>query len=92
MGGEGSMAAANQSLKQNRILLRKRKFRDTKDLMRSYSESSTLEFEKIAPEDLSRIKQEIRSKAKREQKKRIIAYLISTSITVGILLLIFQYA
>lgn len=89
MGGEGSMAQANQSLKLNRGQLRGRHFRDIKDLMKSYSGKTTLEFDKIAPEELLKIKQKIRLKAKKEKEKRIIAYIISTIVMI---IIIFQYA
>ena len=87
MGGEGSMAHANQSLKLNRSLLKKRNFRDRKDLMRSQSGKTIVEFDKIAPEELARIKSEIRLRAKKRQRKIIIVYIILGSITFGLLLL-----
>lgn len=92
MGGEGSMAQANQSLKQNRSQLRGRHFRDNRDLMRSYSGKTTLEFEKIAPAELLKIKQLIRFKAREEKEKRIIAYIITAIIMIIIISVAFQYA
>ena len=81
------MAHANQSLKLNRSLLKKRNFRDRKDLMRSQSGKTIVEFDKIAPEELARIKSEIRLRAKKRQRKIIIVYIILGSITFGLLLL-----
>jgi len=92
MGGEGSMAYANQSLKKNRSQLKKRKFRDTKDLMKSYSGKSTLEFEKIDPKELLKIKKEIRLKAKKENEKLLVVYIFSGIITIILILIIFNYA
>lgn len=92
MGGEGSMAHANQSLKLNRSQLRGRNFRDMKDLMRSYAGKTILEFEKIAPEELQKIKDEIRQKARKEQQKRLYILLISGIITILLGIIVFQYA
>ena len=92
MGGEGSMAYANQSLKLNRGQLRGRSFRDMKDLMKSYSGKTTLEFDEIAPEELFKIKEKIRSKAKREQQKQFLVYVITAITTIIIISIIFQYA
>lgn len=92
MGGEGSMAQANQSLKQNRGQLRGRNFRDMKDLMRSYSGKTILEFEKIDPEELLKIKEKIRINSKRVQQKQVVLYIISVLITFTLITIIFQYA
>ena len=92
MGGEGSMAQANQSLKQNRGQLRGRNFRDMKDLMRSYSGKTILEFEKIDPEELLKIKEKIRINSKRVQQKQVVLYIISVLITLALITIIFQYA
>ncbi|KJD33451.1 hypothetical protein PK35_06235 [Tamlana nanhaiensis] len=56
MGGEGSMAAANNSLKNNRKLLAKRK--DKKVLSGSYSGAEMKSFPKSTPELLEKIKQQ----------------------------------
>ena len=92
MGGEGSMAHANQSLKLNRSQLRGRSFRDMKDLMKSYSGKTTLEFEKIDPEELIKVKELIRAKAKKEQQKQLAVYIITVIITLILILIVFQYA
>lgn len=89
MGGEGSMSYANQSLRYNRGQLGKRKFRDIKDLLRAESGKTLIEFEKIEPSELEMIKKKIRLKARKEQKKMILVYMISTFITGAILLVIF---
>ncbi len=92
MGGEGSMAQANQSLKLNRGQLKRRSFKDLKSLMMSQSGKTTLEFQQIAPEELSRIKNEIRFRAKKEQKKLILIYIISLIITITLIGITFQFA
>lgn len=92
MGGEGSMAQANQSLKLNRSQLRGRHFRDNKDLMRSYSGKTTIAFEKIGAEELLKIKQAIRFKARKDKEKRIIAYIITALIMIILIIVAIQYA
>ena len=69
-----------------------RSFRDMKDLMKSYSGKTTLEFDEIAPEELFKIKEKIRSKAKREQQKQFLVYVITAITTIIIISIIFQYA
>lgn len=86
------MAQANQSLKQNRGQLRGRNFRNMKDLMRSYSGKTILEFEKIDPEELLKIKEKIRINSKRVQQKQVVLYIISVLITLTLITIIFQYA
>lgn len=47
MGGEGSMANAILSLKQNRSLLKKRNVRNLKDLLYNNAGKTELEFKKV---------------------------------------------
>lgn len=89
MGGEGSMSQANQSLRYNRGQIGRRKFKDIKDLIRAQSGKTIIEFEKIDPEELAGIKKEIRLKARKEQRKLILVYIISVLITAIIFLIIF---
>lgn len=89
MGGEGSMSQANQSLKYNRGQIGRRKFKDIKDLIRAQSGKTPLEFDKIDPQELERIKQEIRLKAKKENRKLILVYVISLLVTGILFMLIF---
>ncbi len=81
MGGEGSMAHANQSLKQNRSLLRRKQFKKRKILLLSYSGKTVAEFKKIPPKELSLLKEQIKIKARKEQKKTILIFLLSILIT-----------
>ncbi|APU69515.1 MAG: hypothetical protein ABGW91_10755 [Christiangramia sp.] len=92
MGGEGSMSQANQSLKLNRSMLRRKSFRDRKDLMRSFAGTTVVDFEELSPEEMLMIKEEIRAKARKERKKLIIVYLFSVVLTIIIIAWIFQYA
>jgi len=77
MGGEGSMASAILSLKQNRALLKKRSLRDIKSLLQERSGKTELEFKTIPPEALALIKAQIRREAKKELRREILRYLIS---------------
>ena len=83
------MSHANQSLKYNRGQLGKRKFRDIKDLMKSKSGKTAIEFEKIDPQELEIIKKEIRFKARKENKKLVLVFIVSIIITAIFFLLIF---
>lgn len=77
MGGEGSMAYAIVSLRENRKLLKKRKFRETKALMKYHSGKTELEFKKISPKELKRIKTDIRLKAKKAARKLTLIYVLT---------------
>ena len=57
MGGEGSMMAANNSLKNNRSLLSKRKEKNS--LSGSYSNVKMADFPKATAQELKRIKDPI---------------------------------
>ncbi|GGZ77412.1 hypothetical protein [Algibacter mikhailovii] len=79
MGGEGAMAAANNSLKNNRSLLSKRK--DRKALSGSYEHVEIKDFPKATPEKLMEIKERLT----RENKQARITYLIGFIVIILIL-------
>lgn len=82
MGGEGSMMAANQSLKNNRALVVKRK--ENRALSGSYANLEIKEFPEATAEDLELIKQKI----KRQKRKSIIRQiLIFTMLLIGVVIL-----
>jgi hypothetical protein len=87
MGGEGSMMAANNSLKNNRSLVAKRK--ETKALSGSYSNSKIKEFPKATPEELIRIKEKIILENKRIRTKQLI--IVTTFLCVIVLFLIIYF-
>ncbi len=89
MGGEGSMAYAIKSLKQNRALLKKRKFKDIKDLLRYETENTQVNFKKVSPTELFKIKQKIRKEAK--QQKRVLAFIYAISILLSIVFIFFIF-
>ena len=75
MGGGGSMSLANASLKYNRSLIGKRKFKDTKALIINASGKTELEFRQVSPLELKKIKDSIRQEAKRKMRRLVIAYI-----------------
>tara|TARA_R110002074_G_scaffold167299_3_gene328401 strand:+ start:80083 stop:80367 length:285 start_codon:yes stop_codon:yes gene_type:complete len=91
MGGEGSMASAILSLKGNRSLLKKRKFRDLKDLLYEKSGSTELEFKKVSPSELAKIKDRIRKEAKSTARREILLYLLSFILTGITIYLIYRF-
>ncbi|WP_396601888.1 hypothetical protein [Algibacter sp. R77976] len=74
MGGEGSMMAANNSLKNNRSLLSKRK--ENGALGGSYSNIELKEFPKATPEQLEDIKIRIKRDHRVARIKTILIFLI----------------
>lgn len=70
MGGEGAMMAANNSLKNNRSLLAKRK--ETKALEGSYAAIELKEFPKATAEQLEGIRERIQIKNKQNRIRQLI--------------------
>lgn len=87
MGGEGSMMAANNSLKNNRSLVAKRK--ETKALSGSYANVKIKEFPKATPEELIRIKEKIILENKRIRTKQLI--IVTTFLCAIVLFLIIYF-
>ena len=85
MGGEGSMAAANASLKNNRSQLSKRKER--KALEGSYAYVELKDFPKATPEQIKEIKEKIIKQNKTHSVKLLVVF----TIFVVVLILIFTY-
>lgn len=81
MGGEGSMSHANQSLKQNRALLRKSNYRNLKELYLQHSEKSSLEFKEVSPKELADIKSKIRLQHKKNTRKDLVVTLVVVILT-----------
>ncbi len=85
MGGEGSMMAANNSLKNNRNLVAKRK--EKKALSGSYANLKLAEFPKATPEELKRIKEKIQRENKLLRIKQII--IVSILLCIIVLFVVF---
>lgn len=91
MGGEGSMSAANASLKYNRSQLRKNKRNNVQSLYEPKYSKEKLEFIKVSPEELRIVKEDIRKKLKHQRKRTfIITILIALVILSGIVWFIFK--
>ena len=70
MGGAGHMLHAIKSLKANRALLKNKR---SKNRGSSIADSNTqIEFKKVKPEELDRIKAEIRKEAQKSKQKELI--------------------
>lgn len=72
MGGEGSMLHALKSLKNNRALLKKRKSRSQNELLLDATGKTKVEFKEVEPEELERIKSEIRKEARKSKIRELI--------------------
>ncbi len=83
MGGEGSMAAANNSLKLNRSQLAKRKER--KGFEGSYSNVKMRKFPKATPEQLKTLKQKIQFENKQHKTKQVVLFIITISLILSFL-------
>lgn len=69
-------------IRANRYLLKKRKFKDIKNLVLEASEKTEVEFKQVSPEELRVIKEKIRKDAKKAAELEI------TIFGLGILLII----
>ena len=84
MGGEGAMMAANNSLKNNRSLLSKRKEKSV--LGGSYSNVKLAEFPKATPEQLQEIKERLYKENRKNSIKQIILLVILFLILISTIL------
>ena len=83
MSGAGHMLHAIKSLKLNRDQLKNRRSKNR------HSTSSTntitkVEFKKVSPEELQKIKSEIRAQAKQSKQKELILSLVITCVLIAI--------
>ncbi len=72
MGGEGAMMAANNSLKNNRNLISKR--REKSGLSGRYSNAKLADFPKATPEQLSEIRKRILKQNRTQRIKLFIVF------------------
>ena len=86
MGGEGAMMAANNSLKNNRSLLSKRK--DAKALEGSYANIELKEFPKATAEQLQEIRERIQIKNKQNRFRQFLAIIFIIVVLISFLLFI----
>lgn len=90
-GGAGSMASAILSLKKNRALLKKRKIKDLKGLLKDTSGKTEVEFKKVTPQELFRIKKNIRKQHKRNVRIEIGIYIASVALTTVFFFLLYRF-
>ena len=79
----GSASQPMLVIKANRALLKKRKFKDIKDLLLENSGKTELEFKQVSAEEMAIIKADIRKKAKKAYELEIITYFICTFIVLS---------
>ncbi len=85
MPGEGSMSTANVSLKNNRALAKKRKYKKAKRLLLSESQKANIEFKKVDPEQLHVIKEQIRANAKNKARKNTIINVVLALLIIALI-------
>ena len=86
MGGEGSMMAANQSLKSNRNMIAKRKAKSFSFVSNS-THKTEFDFPKATEKDILRL----RKKLIKEHKLRRTKQIVLLSIALIILIVLFTY-
>ncbi|MGC1515312.1 MAG: hypothetical protein WA810_07020 [Maribacter sp.] len=91
MAGEGYMAHAILTLKQNRALLKKRNLKDFRTLLYEQAGKTELEFKEVSTLELHLIKSEIRRKAKKAFRIEILIYLISILLSLIFVYLIYRF-
>lgn len=89
MGGGGFAADGVNSMRNNRLLRKKRKFKDIKDLVIEDSGKTELEFKQISSEELAVLKTNIRKRAKKEAEKEITIFGVCFLIVVILLVYAF---
>lgn len=87
MGGEGSMMAANQSLKSNRNLLAKRK--DRKALNGSYAGLKIADFPEASKQDLERLRVKLLQDRRQTRKKQLLVFVFAMIFACIFFILIF---
>ena len=88
MGAGFSLDGVN-AIRNNRLLLKKRKFKNIKDLMMESSGKTELEFKQVSREELTIIKTEIRKKAKKAAEREITIFGVCILIVCILLVLAF---
>lgn len=87
MGGEGSMMHAVNSVKENRKLLKKRKFKSVDDVF-GKKDSTFLSFKKSSPKDILRVQKDMQLQKQRNLKIQVVSFLMTVLIILGIYLLL----
>ena len=86
MASEGFMAQVISSLKQNRALLKKRKFKDLRELYKN-----GVDFKKLSNKERAILKQKIKEQHQNNKSIEIIIYALSIVATFSILYYIYWF-
>ncbi|WP_298506293.1 hypothetical protein [uncultured Maribacter sp.] len=92
MAGEGYMLHAINTLRQNRAMLKKRRSAKENDLHVYSSTQTKVHFKEVSPEELQRIKGEIREKANKVKRRDFIITLVIFFIGLGVFVYLNFYA
>lgn len=82
---------ATSVLRGNRALVKKRKFKDIKQLLLETSGKTEVEFKEVSPSELERIKAEIRSEARRKSQWELLIYGLCALLLLLLLAMLFVY-
>lgn len=85
MGGEGSMMAANNSLKNNRSMLSKRKGKSLGLITKSNSKTE-YNLPKAKPEDIKRLRDKLQQEQRLSRIKSIILFLVIFILLIALLI------
>ena len=91
MAGEGFMAHAITSLRTNRSLLKKRNFKDLKELCQNGTSKTEVEFKKLSAREWAILKQNIRMQHKNNLRIETMIYILSIVLTFIILFYIYWF-
>ena len=91
MAGEGFMAHAISSLKQNRALLKKRKFKDLRELYQNEVRKTEVEFKKLDAKEWAVLKESIKKQHQNNLRIELMIYILSLVITFCILYYIYWF-
>lgn len=88
MGAGFSMDAINV-IRGNKSLLKKRKFKDIKQLLLKTSNKTELEFKLVCPQELELIKQKIRRQSRKDKRSEALIYVLSAFLAFVIIYLLY---
>ncbi|MBU2946226.1 hypothetical protein [Zobellia uliginosa] len=89
MAGEGFMAHAITSLRTNRALLKKRNYKDLKELCQNGTGKTEVEFKKLNAREWAILKQKIRIQHKNNRQTETMIYVLSLALTFIIIFYIY---
>ncbi len=84
MSGAGFASHASNVLKGNRVLLKRRKYKDIKELVYETAGKTQVEFKHISSEELQRIKQTIREQHRLQVRFELQLYGLCLLLAIGL--------